>query len=278
MCARTCGNPYFLFLTTIGGLTHCIFIDEKIRRGHKQPRMILTKFWFDKMYFTGTVLEGEMVRTAQNKWMFLINDLLVDRRQVLHNVNLVKRINMVYKMLGESFLPDAVDHPCTIQVKKYFVYEQFSEMREVFIPSLSCAVTGIIFKSLHLKFKDILYDMTVANKRVRSNNTKNGKRCANDEDSNEGEDCNQQEDYTCHEKDCNEKDYNDEEYNSFEDYNNTASSGSDDPVKTQGVYRLTRLRRTKLPDVYEIVTGHGSHNSDQNDSHEVACIWWSMMY
>ena len=157
LSARTHGNPYFLYLTRISGVPHCIFIDKKIQHGYFQPRMILTKLWFEESLFSGTIFEGEMVRLQENKWTFIISDILVERQEVLHNVNLVKRINLIYKILSTQFVSDGLD-PCILQVKKYFPYEKLDELRDTFIPSLPYNVTGIIFKSLYLKFKDILFD------------------------------------------------------------------------------------------------------------------------
>ncbi|PNH00510.1 hypothetical protein TSOC_013658 [Tetrabaena socialis] len=154
---RTHGNPYYLYLTTVNGVTQCIFIDKKIQQGYFQPRMILAKLWFDSDLFSGTIFDGEMVRCNNDEWIFIMNDILVDRGVLLSNVNLVRRVNRVYEILSTSFVPDGMD-PCRLQVKRYFQYAALDAMVTDFLPSLPYSVRGITFKSMYLKFRDILFD------------------------------------------------------------------------------------------------------------------------
>ena len=157
LSVRTHGNPYFMFLTTVNGVQQCIFIDKKIQPGFFHPRMILTKLWFDADLFSGTVFEGEMV-SSTNTWTFLINDLVVDRGLHLGNVNLVRRVNYAYEILSKKFARDGMD-PCKLEIKRYFPYEGLHDMVNTFIPTLPYGVRGIVFKSLFLKFRDILVDV-----------------------------------------------------------------------------------------------------------------------
>ncbi|PNH12597.1 hypothetical protein TSOC_000463 [Tetrabaena socialis] len=161
---RTHGNPYYLYLTKVNGVCQCIFVDKKIQQGYFQPRMILTKLWFDADLFSGTIFDGEMVRCQDVKgereevyWTFIINDLIVDRGVPLSNVNFVRRINRVYEMLSTQFLVDGMD-ACKVQVKKYFKYDQLDAMVSSFMKTLPYPIRGIIFKSLFLKFRDILFE------------------------------------------------------------------------------------------------------------------------
>lgn len=159
LSVRTHGNPYYLYLTTINGINQCIFVDKKIQHGYFQPRMILTKLWFHSDLFSGTIFDGEMVRSASTStWTFIINDIIVDCRSRLGNVNLVRRVNRVYELMSNSYVHDGMD-VCQIQVKRYFAYGELNEMVSTFIPKLPYEVRGIIFKSLFLKFKDILVDL-----------------------------------------------------------------------------------------------------------------------
>ncbi|PNH05848.1 hypothetical protein TSOC_007856 [Tetrabaena socialis] len=160
---RTHGNPYYLYLTKVNGVCQCIFVDKKIQQGYFQPRMILSKLWFDSSLFSGTVFDGEMVRCsapadATTSWIFILNDLLVDRGQSMTNVNLVRRINRLYDILSTQFIADGMDL-CQLQVKKYFPYGDLDRMLSEFMPSLPYSTPGIIFKSfLNMKFRDVLFD------------------------------------------------------------------------------------------------------------------------
>lgn len=158
MCARTNGNPYLLLLTHYNFTNQCIFIDKKIQQGYYYPRMIVTKLWFDDSLFqNNTVLDGEMVRlpNSNNKWIFVIHDLVCDRGASLASMNLMRRISRVYEILKTQYYPDAYD-VCQLQVKRFFRLDEVGEMLQTFIPSLPYTCRGIYFKPLFQKFKDIL--------------------------------------------------------------------------------------------------------------------------
>ena len=67
---RSNGNPYMLYLTKYNFVNQCIFIDKKIQNGYFYPRMILSKIHFDDSLFEGTLLEGEMIKDNNNKWIY----------------------------------------------------------------------------------------------------------------------------------------------------------------------------------------------------------------
>jgi hypothetical protein len=152
---RTNGNPYLLYLTKLNFVNQCIFIDKKIQSGYYYPRMIITKFRFDDDLFEGTLLDGEMVKDKNGNWIFIINDIIGSKGVYLENVNLVKRLNMLYSLLKTQYIMDHYD-VCSFQVKKYFTYRELEYIIEEYIPQLKYTCRGIYFKPLFLKFKDIL--------------------------------------------------------------------------------------------------------------------------
>lgn len=153
---RTNGNPYLLLLTQYNFVNQCIFVDKKIQHGYFYPRMILTKFWFDDALFQkSTVIDGEMVRVADKKWIFLMNDLLVENGVWLERANAVKRINRLYEILDKQFRADPQDG-CRFQVKRYFRYEECATQLPPFLASLPYTCRGLYFKPLFLKFRDVL--------------------------------------------------------------------------------------------------------------------------
>lgn len=154
---RTNGNPYLLYLTKLNFVNQCIFIDKKIQSGYYYPRMIISKFRFDDELFDGTLLDGEMVKDKDGNWIFLISDILGHKGNYLENVNLVKRLNILYSVLKTQYISDEYD-VCVFQVKSYFTYDKIEYMVEEFIPALKYTCRGIYFKPLFLKFKDILFN------------------------------------------------------------------------------------------------------------------------
>ncbi|KAG1653625.1 hypothetical protein FOA52_007631 [Chlamydomonas sp. UWO 241] len=77
---RSNGNPYFMYLTRIDGVAQCLFIDKKVQPGYVQPRIVLSKLFFDEPLFANTLFDGEMVKTtlAASPWIFLVNDIFAD--------------------------------------------------------------------------------------------------------------------------------------------------------------------------------------------------------
>ena len=156
MCTRTNGNPYFLYLVKINYINYCIFIDKKIQQGYFFPRMIITHIFLNDCLFEKDVIfDGEMTKTQDGKWIYLINDLLIYNGTNLSDLNLIKRINLVYKILEDNYKTTDTDI-FKIMVKKYFTYDQIDDLVNTFIPSRSYTCRGIYFKPLYLKFRDIL--------------------------------------------------------------------------------------------------------------------------
>lgn len=155
MCSRTNGNPYFLYLVKINFTNYCIFIDKKVQQGYFYPRMIITHlFMDDAMFKEDVVFDGEMVKIEDDKWIYLINDILVHKNKFLTDMNLVKRLNLCHEILDKYYSPMDTDI-FRIMVKRYFKYNELADMIE-FLKSRPYTSRGIYFKPLYLKFKDIL--------------------------------------------------------------------------------------------------------------------------
>jgi hypothetical protein len=154
---RTNGNPYLVFLTRINLVNQCVLIDKKVQQGYSSPRMIIARFGFDDDLFDGTLLDGEMVSDSGGKWIFLVGDIFTHRGNHMNNVDVVRRINLVYDILGNMFRPDAFD-VCGFQVKSYFSYEDIGKMLTEFVPSLPYTCRGVYFKPSFLRHNDILYN------------------------------------------------------------------------------------------------------------------------
>lgn len=156
VCVRSNGNPYFLYLTRYNHTDLCIFIDKKIQQGYFLPRMIVTHMMFgkNKAIHDDTIIDGEMVKTKDGKWMYLMNDLLVYQGQYLKDTNLVRRLNMLYACLETEYHEDDMN-PFTVAVKRFFTYDELPCLED-HANSLNYTCRGVYFKPLFLKFKDIL--------------------------------------------------------------------------------------------------------------------------
>lgn len=165
ICAKSNGNPYLLYLVKIEGIKYCIYIDKKIQQGYSLPRMIITQYNFSQELFEDTLFDGEMIKTKSDIWIFLISDMIVYQGTYLKEYNLVKRLNMLYNALKKSYKKDDLDI-ANLYIKKYFKYNEISELINIHIPSLPYSCRGIYFKPLFLRFRDILvnFDETLVKK------------------------------------------------------------------------------------------------------------------
>lgn len=144
---RTNGNPYFLLLTKVNNVNQCIFIDKKIQNGYVYPRMVITKFFFDNELFdTQTLFDGEMVKTNNDKWIYIINDILVDRTlQKCSKSNLLTRLMRCYEIL-DALLRVEYQDICAFQIKRYFETNDM-ELLHTFKNNLEYTCRGIYFTS-----------------------------------------------------------------------------------------------------------------------------------
>lgn len=156
MSLKTNGNPYLLYLTRHNFVNQCIFIDKKIQQGYFLPRMIVVRFRFDDRLFAGTMFDGEMIKDANGRWIYMISDLLAHEGKYMENIGLVKRVNIVYDELENRFVEDEFD-VCHFQVKRYFKYGSMNSLMDL-ASQLPYTCRGIYFKPLYLKFKDVLYN------------------------------------------------------------------------------------------------------------------------
>jgi hypothetical protein len=155
---KTNGNPYLLFFTRYNFVNHCIFIDKKIQQGYFVPRMIICRFEFSEDLFENTVIDGEMIKCeTDNKWVFIMNDVLVYKNEYLEKINFLKRLGILNEILNTKFRIDKND-VCNMQIKKYVTYNDIKYLVEDFSSKLPYTCRGLYFKPLFLKFKDVIYN------------------------------------------------------------------------------------------------------------------------
>ena len=66
---KSFGKNYILFLTKIDEKNYCIFINKK------NNVMNIVNIDFDDDLFNGSLLDGEIVKNEDNKYIFLVNDI-----------------------------------------------------------------------------------------------------------------------------------------------------------------------------------------------------------
>lgn len=119
-CLRSNGNPYYIFFTKYNDIPIIYFIDKKIHPNYQKPRIILVKGLFDISLFDNTLLDGEMIKTFDKKWVMVFNDIISYKGEHLKNVDLSKRLKIIYNLLENDYTNDDVIDVCTYKVKVYY--------------------------------------------------------------------------------------------------------------------------------------------------------------
>jgi hypothetical protein len=131
----------------------------KIHTGYEKPRIILARGLFDKSLFKNTLLDGEMVKTFDNKWIFIINDIIAYEGNKLDNMILPERLKLIYNILNDKYTQDDICDVCTYKVKNYY-YLSKKSLNELMDLSkkLNYSSRGLYFSSYYLKHKPKLFN------------------------------------------------------------------------------------------------------------------------
>lgn len=257
------GNPYLLYLTKINGINQIIFIDKKIQSGYTIPRVILTKLHFDDSLFNDTIIDGEMIKPKgeNTNWLFLVNDIIVYKGNHLATINIIERLNILYKLFKTEYIADKYDI-CKFQIKKYVYPTQLQYLVEEFAEQLPYKCRGIYFTPLYFTKKNILYnfDDSLIKDTIRIKYQKNNIILKNDlEKLNE---------YIQDKDDIKSKVIDDFKTNDFK-INETSNEKSQEQEQSQDRNTNTNsniqnfyLEKTNLPDVYNLYTLDGEKRDD----------------
>ena len=156
---RSNGNRYYIYFSLYNDTPIIYFIDMKIHTGYEKPRIILARGLFDPSLFKNTLLDGEMIKTNENKWIFIINDIIAYEGKKLDDVILPERLKIIYNILDKKYTPDDICDVCSYKVKNYY-YLSKQSMNELMKISkeLNYSSRGIYFSSYYLKHKPKLYN------------------------------------------------------------------------------------------------------------------------
>ena len=156
---RTNGNRYYIYFTKYNDVEIIYFIDMKIHTGYEKPRIILARGLFNPSLFLNTLIEGEMVKTKENKWIFIINDIVAYEGKKLDNLILPERLKIIYNLLNDKYTSDPICDVCTYKVKSYY-YLSKKSLSEILEESkkLNYTSRGLYFYSYYLKHKPKLFN------------------------------------------------------------------------------------------------------------------------
>jgi len=159
MNLRSNGNRYYLYFTLYNNIETIYYIDKKIHPGYQRPRIIFGRGLFDKKLFKNTLFDGEMVKCKDNKWTFLINDIICYEGNYLNKKMLPDRLKIIYNILEHQYTPDKTIDVCTYKVKCYFnMYKESIENIMELSSNLNYTCRGIYIWPYDIKYKPKLYN------------------------------------------------------------------------------------------------------------------------
>ena len=100
------------------------------------------------------------VKTIKNnKWVFIINDIIAYEGKKIDNLILPERLKIIYNLLNDKYTPDIVCDVCTYKIKSYY-YVSKKSLQELINKSkeLDYTCRGVYFYSYYLKHKPKLYN------------------------------------------------------------------------------------------------------------------------
>ena len=155
---KSAGNPYYFFLTKIKNQNCCFFIDQKIVEGHNYPRIIYVQYRFADYLFNDTLFNGELIKTYDNEWSFLISDIMLMDGKIVDNTdNICSRFSQIYNVLSNCYQPDPVFDICPLQVRRLFYYRELNDLVNKIIPTLGYNSKAICFHTLSSKYDSYIY-------------------------------------------------------------------------------------------------------------------------
>jgi len=156
VCVKTTGAPYFLFCTRINEIGYTFLIDKKIKEGYDYPKIFVLPYRFNSNIYNGSLLETELVRDRQQNWFLLISDIYQYSGKSQKKLDIIKRVNIIYEMLGDNYTDDKYTDLCPIQVKGYFEYKDLQNLKDNIIPKLSYNVRGFYFVPMDTRHAKVL--------------------------------------------------------------------------------------------------------------------------
>jgi len=164
---NTFGAKYLLFLTHVNFKPYAIYINRK------NNTFFLVKTRFSIELYDDTILEGESIK-INDKWYFLISDLLVYRGENLMTQTYKHRYSMITDILDSHYISDSFLEPFALIKKDVFSYRDLEKVKERYIPALPFSVNGYLFKCENNASYDILYIFPECRNKNKAENEEKG--------------------------------------------------------------------------------------------------------
>lgn len=161
---RSNGNPYYMFFTLYNDIPIIYFIDKKIHPGYQKPRILLTRGLFNESLFKNTLIDGEMIKTNNGKWLYLMNDIISYEGKFLIKTILPDRLKILYELLETKYKPDKIIDVCYYKIKTYqYVCKESVQQLIELSKKLNYTCRGVYMWSYDLRYKPKLLNFNEDN-------------------------------------------------------------------------------------------------------------------
>ncbi len=146
------GKKYILFLIKINDRRYSILINKK------NEIMVTCQYKFHQSLYDGTLLDGELVKNENNKWIFIINDIPYYKGENLITKSFDDRQSIIEEMLKNEYRrEDQNNHMTYICQKIYVKYDNIQDLSKRLRDSLSYKCSGLYFKNIFNYSDNYLY-------------------------------------------------------------------------------------------------------------------------
>lgn len=146
------GKKYILFLMKINDRRYSILINKK------NEIMVTCQYKFHQSLYEGTLLDGELVKNENNKWIFIINDIPYYKGENLITKSFDDRQNIIEEMLKNEYRREEQNNHMTYICQKIYVkYECMQDLSKRLRDSLSYKCSGLYFKNIFNYSDNYLY-------------------------------------------------------------------------------------------------------------------------
>jgi len=112
----TNGKQVYLYLTKI--YNECVSLIIETTNLSEIPKIIAIPLNFSEYLYNNTLFFGEILKTKNNNWMFIIENILLYNNQIIKN-NVYKNIELINSIIKNDFKMNDIS-PFELKIKKFF--------------------------------------------------------------------------------------------------------------------------------------------------------------
>ena len=142
----TFGKKFVMFITNYKDKKYCIFINKK------NENMIITQLDIcNNEIFNGSLFEGELIKSDDRKWLFLINDVMYYKGENIVTKKFNERQDIINNFLKNEYKKNERFSLC---IKEHYSISYFLEN---YIELLKNKSAGLFFKNIDNFCSNFLY-------------------------------------------------------------------------------------------------------------------------